>query len=289
MKKKDLALETGIGEESGHAPAVDMAPETVESADVTPSDTAPIEEEKDPKLDEYKTEAIALAQEYNDFFQNGQVTEFLKTEEKLKEVIDSYNELSQTNFFNACKATENPIVHAVTVLEYDIIGTSDTTDKDSKLKVKSIADRKKVVDLLKLEKHCGVIGADPNWRQKANELYCVCVIKGCSDVGKDPIELHGSENMRRLVKVFNLKKDGVTGKQLIKYTQPVVDAMLGEGYKVLTHDKNWISGDITKTSRKDALTKEVFKSNAYMGIVAQMCHHLVTGKPYNVIGKIKEF
>ncbi len=251
-------------------------------------ETTDIAESK-ARLTELKANAMELAEEFNEFFQGGKTDEFLATEKKLKEVVDSYNEIAQKIFFEECKATENPLIHAITVLEFDAIHASDKSEKDSKFKVKTITDKKKIVDLLRLEKHCGVIGADPTWRQKLNELYCVFVIKGCSDIGKDPIEFHGSENMRKLVKVFDLKKDGVTGKQLVKYMQPVIDAMIGEGHKVLTHDRNWVDGDIVSVKKGKKLTKNIIKNKPFISLIAQVCHHLVTGIPYDMVGSVKEF
>ena len=51
---------------------------------------------------------------------------------------------------------------AVQTLSYVTIGVKDEQKGDDKVPVRSIVDKERQIDLLKLHKYCGSIGADEN-------------------------------------------------------------------------------------------------------------------------------
>lgn len=237
-----------------------------------------------------KAEGEILADEYNDAESNGDVTGAIEIGEKLFKVVKKYNAVSEKGFYKECAAAEIPLVRAIEIFRYKTLSVMDKKDENNPRGIRSLSERNNVFDLLKLDENVkGNIGATPDWRQKLNELYCVMAIKVYSESEVNVLEKHNSENMRRLVALFDLKKDGVTGKQQDKYMQVALDAMIGEGYKIKNPDRNFLANNVSEYKGKVDCESDFIRPKKVIELVLNVCRHFVADVPYSVNGKIKEF
>ena len=61
----------------------------------------------------------------------------------------------------------------------------------------------------------------------------------------------------------------------------IVQAMIGEEYKPVSHDVNFLLSVYSRKSRK-ALTVSCANHKYLRGYIAEICHRIVTGKSYEV-------
>ena len=144
-------------------------------------------EENTAKLVQLRSEAEALVKDYNDAIQNGKYEDASKADTALTEKVNEYTATVRDMCFEDCKNTDNPMLTAVTTLMFVTIGVKDEQKGDDKVPVRSIVDKERAIDLLKLHKYCGKIGADENWAHIAQKMNFLLTAQKCTDLGIDPI------------------------------------------------------------------------------------------------------
>ena len=66
------------------------------------------------------------------------------------------------------------------------IGVKDEQKGDDKVPVRAIVDKERQIDLLKLHKYCGSIGANENWSSIAQKMNFLLTAQKAVDLGIDP-------------------------------------------------------------------------------------------------------
>ena len=84
---------------------------------------------------------------------------------------------------------------AVTTLSYVTIGVKDEQKGDDKVPVRTIVDKERQIDLFKLHKFCGTIGADENWLHAAQKMNLLLTAQKAKDLGLDPKAVNDSYAM----------------------------------------------------------------------------------------------
>ena len=133
-----------------------------------------------------------------------------------------------------CKNTDNPMLTAVTTLSYVTIGVKDEQKGDDKVPVRAIVDKERQIDLLKLHKYCGKIGANENWAHIAQKMNFLLTAQKAVDLGIDPKAVNDSYAMSEIAREFDMGKNPVSKTNLLKTLQTVITAMLGEQYTMST-------------------------------------------------------
>ena len=243
-------------------------------------------EENTAKLVQLRSEAEALVKDYNDAIQNGKYEDASKADTALTEKVNEYTATVRDTCFEDCKNTENPMLTAVTTLLYVTIGVKDEQKGDDKVPVRTIVDKERAIDLLKLHKYCGKIGADENWSHIAQKMNFLLTAQKCVDLGIDPKAVNDSYAMSEIAREFDMGKNPTSKTNLLKTLQTVVTAMLGEDYKATSHDVNFLLSVYSKKNRK-ALTVTCANHRSFRNFLAEVCHRIVTGKTYEVDFKTK--
>jgi len=232
------------------------------------------------KLVALKAEAEKMAKSYNEKSQSGKMDEAAKLEEKITQKVNEYTSMVREECFKECRATENPMLHAVELLTYVTIAVKDEKPKDSKFSVRSIVEKNRQIDLLKL--HQGTsdgIGADKNWAFMIQKLNLLLTIRACQRLNIDPKSVNDSYSMAEVAREIDLGKTPTSNTNMLKTVQKIVDAMLGDGYKATSHDVNYLLDIYVRKSRK-ALTVVCSNHRILRENIAGICHRIVTEGVY---------
>ena len=243
-------------------------------------------EENVAKLAQLKSEVGEIVKTYNDAIQNGRFEESTKADTAMTEKINEYTATVRDMCFEDCKATDDPMLAAVRTLSYVTIGVKDEKKGDDKVPVRTVVDKERAIDLLKLDKYCGGIGADPNWMHVAQKMNFLLTAQKAKDLGLDPAKVNDSYAMSEIARQFEMGKNPTSKTNLLKTLQMVVTAMVGDGYKATSHDVNFLLSVYSKKNRK-ALTVSCANHRNFRGYVMEVCHRIVTGKSYELEYKTK--
>ena len=246
--------------------------------------------------EELRERAEVLAQIFNEEVQNGNYAptiEVFSTEvegttgvlvrEYMEQTVNEYTSIARKECFDALKETEDPMLEAVKQLSYPTIRIVDKKvgEDKQKIPVTTIEDTEKQIDLLKLYKHCGSIGKDPNWLHMVEKFNFLLTAQKAVDLGIDPKAINDSYAMSEIAKGYDLGKNPASKTNLLKTLQTIVTAMIGEEYKAVSHDVNFLLSVYSRKSRK-ALTVTCANHKYMRGYVMEICHRIVTGKSYAV-------
>lgn len=244
-------------------------------------------EENTAKLAQLRSEAEALVKDYNEAIQNGKFEDATKADKSVIEKINEYTSVVRDMCFEDCKNTENPMLTAVQTLSYVTIGVKDEQKGDDKVPVRTVIDKERQIDLLKLHKYCGSIGADENWMHVAQKMNFLLTAQKATDLGLNLKAVNDSYAMSEIARQFDMGKNPTSKTNLLKTLQMVVSAMLGDGYKATSHDVNFLMSVYSKKNRK-ALTVTCANHRYFRNYLAEVCHRIVTGKSYELDYKAKK-
>ena len=226
---------------------------------------------------------------YNDAIQSGNFADSVKFDDELTQAINEYTAEVRKMCFDECKASGTPMLTAVTMLSFMTIGTKDEKVGDDKVPVRVIVEKERAIDLFKLHKYIdGGIGHDKNWLYIAEKFNALLTVAAAQDIGMKgptgkpitPKEICDSYAMSAIAREIDLGKAPTSDTAMLKQLQVVIAAMIGEEYKVTTHDLKFLKKVYTRKSRK-ALTVTTANHKYLRGYLAEICHKLVTGKHYD--------
>ena len=243
-------------------------------------------EEGMAKLAELKSSVEEQVKVFNDAVQNGRFEESTKADKAMADTINEYTATVRDMCFEECKATDDPMLAAVKTLSYVTIGVKDEQKGDDEVPVRVIVDKERQIDLLKLDKFCGGIGADPNWMHVAQKMNFLLTAQKAKDLGLDPAKVNDSYAMSEIARQFEMGKNPTSKTNLLKTLQMVVTAMVGDGYKATSHDVNFLLSVYSRKNRK-ALVVSCANHRNFRAYIAEVCHRIVTGKEYELEYKTK--
>lgn len=235
------------------------------------------------KLNGLRTEVEGLVSSYNEAYQAGKFEEAMKLSKAIEEKVNEYTSVARDDCFEACKNSADPMLTAVTVLSFITIGVKDEQKGDDAIPVRIVVEKERQIDLFKLYKYCGEkgIGADPKWLYMAEQLNMLLTAQKAKDLGLDPKKVNDSFAMSNIAREIDLGKSPTSKTNILKTLQSIITAMLGEGYKAASHDVNFLMSAYSKKNRK-ALTITTANHKTLRGLLAEICHRIVTGKTYAV-------
>lgn len=245
-------------------------------------------EENIARLAQLRSEAEALVKDYNEAIQGGKYEAATKADTAITEKTNEYTSVVRDMCFEDCKNSDDPMLTAVKTLSFVTIGVKDEKKGDDKVPVRSIIDKERQIDLLKLHKYCGSIGANENWSHIAMKMNFLLTAQKCVDLGIDPKAVNDSYAMSEIAREFDMGKNPTSKTNLLKTLQTVVTAMLGGDYKATSHDVNYLMSVYSKKNRK-ALTVTCANHRYFRNYLAEVCHRIVTpGATYEVDFKTKK-
>lgn len=244
-------------------------------------------EERVVKLTELRAKAEKLCKSYNEAVQTANFSESAKLDEQITNTVNEYTSVARDGAFEHCKNTGDPMLEAVKVLSFSSIAVKDEKTEDDKIPVRGVIDREKPIDLLKLNKFCGGIGATKEWAATIQKFNLLLTCQKAVDLGISPKAINDSYAMSDLARQIDLGKTPTSKTNILKTLQTVVTAMLGDGYKATSHDVNYLLSIYSKKNRK-ALSVTCANHTYLTRYMAEVCHRIVTGESYEVVYKAKK-
>ena len=229
---------------------------------------------------------------YNVAYGEKKYDEAIKLDTETNELIEQYATIARNLCFEDCKNTEDPMLAAVKRLTYTTITTKDGIEGELKIPTRTVTEKDRNIDLLRLDKYCGGIGHDHNWKYMVERLNMLFSLNCAIGIGKGAEflkQMHDCYAITEAAKGIDLgvkepePDSPVSNAGLLTAVRAVVTAMLGEEYgsKVLSHDVKYLKQVSAKGSRK-ALTIQCANHKYMRGYMAGVCHRIVEGKTYDL-------
>lgn len=238
--------------------------------------------EKENKLQEIKASVEEEVKAYNEAMQDAKFDEASKLDTEMTEKVNEYTAIVRDMCFEDCAAAEDPMIAAVTALSFMTIGVKDNKKGDEKIPVREIIERERQIDLYKLHKYVnGGIGQNKDWVHMIEKFNLTMTCQKAKDLGIDPTAINDSYAMSEIAKGYDLGKNPASKTNLLKTLTAIVQAMIGEEYKPVSHDVNFLLSVYSRKSRK-ALTVSCANHKYMRNYIMEICHRIVTGKVYEV-------
>lgn len=226
----------------------------------------------------------AKAQEYNAIIQDGEgsIQSLQKLDEETKELVNEYTTMAMTECFNVLLSTADPMLEAVKMVYFDSIQILDSVDEESKVVVRTIEPAQKRIDLLRLHKKGKGIGQEKNWAYMIEKFNLLMTIKAADELNIKGLNIPDSYAMSDISKSIDMGKTPTSKTSLLRALQAIVTAMIGDEYKVLSHDVNYLLQVYTKPSNKKSLTVTCSNHRYMRQYIADICHRLATDGEYDI-------
>ena len=172
-------------------------------------------------------------------------------------------------------------------LSFMTIAAKDEKKGDDKVPVRAVIEKEKPIDLLKLDKYCGGIGADTGWKHIMQKMNFLLTAQKAVDLGINPKTVNDSYAMTEIAREYDMGKNPTSKTNLLKTLQTVITSMIGENYKAVSHDVNFLLSIYSKKNRR-ALTVSCANHKNFCSYIAEICHRIVTGKTYELEYKVRK-
>lgn len=238
--------------------------------------------EKVARMAELKSIVEAKVKEYNDVMLDKKYAEAAAIDKAIEEAVNEYSGLARGICFDECAATEDPMMTAIKRLSYETIAVKDSPKTEDKAATREVITRERQIDLLKLHKHIeGGIGHDKSWNHYVEKFNFLMTAQKAIDLGLNPKEINDSYAMSDISRQIDMGKTPTSKTNILKTLTTVVQAMVGEEYKPVSHDVAFLMSVYSRKSRK-ALTVTCANHKYMRGYLMEICHRIVTGKAYEL-------
>lgn len=219
---------------------------------------------------------------YNEAFQNAKFDESHKIAEKIENSVKEFAEKMRKECHNALLETADPMLEAVKQLRFETVRTKLIKEEGSTIPTMVLEVVERDIGLLKLHKAAADgIGQNKSWYYMIEKLNCLLTAKTAQDLGINPTSVNDSFAMSKIAKSIDIGETPTSNTKLLAALQTIITAMVGEQYKVKSHDVEFLKKVYTKKSRK-ALTVTCANNKALTNYIAEICHRIVLEKSYSV-------
>lgn len=240
------------------------------------------EQKKVLSKEELRAKAEELVLQYNEANQEGDSKKSEKLNTDIEQTVNEYTSIVRDECFDRLKATDNPMLAAIKELSFMTIRIKDTKVGDEKIAVRVIEDCEKTIDILKLHNSIkGGIGNNKDWAHMIEKLNFLLTAQKAVDLGINPKEINDSYAMSSIASKIDMGKTPTSKSNILKTLQSVVTAMIGEEYKAVSHDVNFLMSVYSRKSRK-ALTVSCANHKYMRQYMMEICHRIVEGKSYGI-------
>ena len=199
----------------------------------------------------------------------------------LEDIVKYYGATSKAACYAAAKASGNAMKYAITTFFYPTIKVKEDKDKETGAVLRSIEDAEKPIDLGDLHKKIGGIGADTNWIYLVEKFNFHLTLRAAKRVGATVNS--DAFAMKDTSRQIELGKNPCSNTQMLKTLQSIVTAMLGEGYKVTSHDVHYLVDCYANDNKKSKTSITAANHKTLRNYLKKVCYRILTdGKGYGV-------
>lgn len=225
--------------------------------------------------------ADSLVKEYNEAMHSAKFDDCVKIDDKIQQAVNEYTSLARQECFARLIAEEDTMLAAIKELDFETIKAVDKKIGEDKIPVREITNINKPINLFELDKAAGGIGHDKKWAHMVEKLNFLLTAQKAVDLGIDPKDINDSYAMSSLAKEIDMGKTPTSKTNILKTLQLVITAMIGDGYKVTSHDVAFLMSVYSKKGR-EALTVTCSNHRYLCRYLAEICHRIVLKKSYKV-------
>lgn len=235
--------------------------------------------------------------EYPSSNQNANSPDIVQIMTIIEDTINKYTAEARAECFEELKASKDPMLEAIKRLTFDTIKVTvkkesfkiPGSDENAEILKSKIEDSEKAIDLLKLHNSIeGGIGKVSNWNGYVERMnyhmtarQAKRLLKNKEHLTKALKEINNSYAMSDIARQIDMGKDPTSNTKLLSTLQSVVTAMIGDTYKVTSHDVNYLT-DVYAKKGKKALTVNCANHSFFRAYIAAICHGIVTGEDYDL-------
>lgn len=218
----------------------------------------------------------------------------------LPDYIKEYASSAKYEKLKALSETDNPMLNAIIDGEYTVLREVDNKDEDTGLvESKDVAEQKKRIDLLDLDRFCKYkASAEKGWQykvEKFNQLMCFKAGKELKVKDSEMKRMTKTYYMSKLASEIEMGKTPTSNTQALKTLQEVIDSIIfkddGNGknvYKALSHDISFIDKTYVSLGAS-TLTARVSNPTTMRKIITRVLYRILTNGNYELdYKKIKE-
>lgn len=202
-------------------------------------------------------------------------------ENNLNDAIAKYNEVAKATCFAACRSAENPMQHAIKTFFWEGIKLKEKkTDSGTE---RSIEPAVKPIDLGELYKFMdNKLGADPMWFYTAEKFNFYLTYRAADRMGAETVKkLLDSKTdcfqMNKLAREIDMGKTPCSNTNLLKTLQLVITGMLGEDYKVTSHDVNYLVDCYSNDNKKSKTGITAANHRTLRNYLKKICYRIISG------------
>lgn len=248
---------------------------------------------KKETLEGLLAQAEELVTAYNQAIDDKDFEKMSELDDDIQETVGKYVALAKKEAFEECKKDpEGAMMAAIKRLTYDAIRINDIKDNETGTITRELTPCVKWIDPLQLQKYCvkgksSTIGKQMHWELKIEKFNFLMTAWGLLEIGDDEGKkrLETSYAMHDIAKQIEMGKTPTSNTQILKMLQEVITAIIGEEYKATSHAVNYLKLIYGKRGKKACSVKFPNHTNMRQ-YVTDICHHIVTGKPFT--GEFKE-
>lgn len=232
-------------------------------------------------LTELRAMAEELSTAYTKAVEQDSLERCVRIEDEINEIISAYTEVACKECYKELLACEDPMLEAVKRLTFTTIHQKDDLVEGTDIIVHVIEDVDKPIDLRALHKAAGKdgIGKDKNWIYAVEQLNCLMTARICEELGVDCKSIRDNYYMAKISREIDLGKNVTSNKSLLRALSSVIAMMIGEEYKPLTKDVNFLYMIYSKKGRK-ALAVSCANHGNFTSYIKEICHRIVTNGVY---------
>lgn len=209
-------------------------------------------------------------------------------EDAMTQCINEYASVSRAICYAAAKTSGDPMKYAINTFFYPTIRLVEKREKETDVIIRSIVDAEKPIELGDIHKALNGIGYDTNWIHDAEKFNYYLCIRAAERVGATI--KNDSYRMSKIAQERSLGKNPCSNTQLLKTLQLIVTEMLGEGYKVTSHDVNYLVDVYANDDKRSKTGITAANHKTLRTYLKKVCYRVLNeNKGYDVTAReIKE-
>ena len=202
----------------------------------------------------------------------------------INELLKQYKDESFDCFIGEIKKAENPLIEAVTRLEYDGLRFKEKKE-NGVVTDGSIEEVKLAPDMVKV---CERLGLSTTWQYDVEAYARLISLRAAKDIEcKDADIKELGEKFRMSAqarKMIHEGKDPTSNNQLVKGLQDLSDKVFGQVGKVNNKDLAYVRECFTKKGKEKG-TVGLGTGRLMHNLFAEVVHNIITGDAYRVAYK----
>lgn len=211
-----------------------------------------------------------------------------KTANKLGKEIDDlvgeYTKIArdfcfETVYENASLKADNVLIEGVKMLEFETVNAKKSKIPQTEIEEMKIVLVNKPIDPLDLQRYVGTnIGKNDKWQYLIERFNFLMTVRVATDIGMSTAEInkiHDSYSMHQITKSIDAGGTPQSNTKMIDAMQEIINACIGDTYKVTSHDVKYLLYTYAGKDRKNKRTIKVAQHKQLRILFMDVMNNLV--------------